>query len=228
MTGVQTCALPIYHRDLTALLGRVLVKGLFGDGVGAGGEVVHLDFPGAGGVNRPIDAVTADGERDARHIAVLGGLDDLHAAQADLDVQIALDGVSDGLGVGHKVLHCSVRPGVAVRPGDDAPALGVDFAGGDGNRAVRGGVGADGELVSADRTVDAGSVRRKGVKGQDVIGVGEGGAVPGAVPFQLNFLRPVGAAGEKAGQQGVVLDVVGNAVVVLLLKNNLEKRCRKW
>lgn len=109
---------------------------LIRDGVGARGQVIHLDFPGAGGVDHSVDAIPGDGDRDAQHIAILGDRNDLHAAQADFHLDKTPDGGGDRLRLGHEILDGAVRPGVAVRPGDDAPALGVVLAGGDGDGAV--------------------------------------------------------------------------------------------
>ena len=192
-----------------------MVKNLFGNSVDAGSNAVKLDFPGAVGVDRPVKAVAGDIERNARHITVLGSFYDLHAAQADFHIEIAFDGVGDRLRIGHKVLLCPIRPNMAVRPGNDTPALGIVFGGGNGNRAVRRCFGGNGQLVAADGAVNAGGRSGKGIIAQDVVGVGQRGAIPCAIPNQLNVLHLAGAAGKEAGQFGVGLNIGGNAVVVV-------------
>ena len=103
---------------------------------------------------------------------------------------------------------------MAIRPGDDAPALGVVLGGGDGSGAVRRVVGGDRKLIAVDGDANAGIVRGKGVVGQDVVGVGQGSGILCAVPGQFNVLRSVCAAGKKAGQLGVGLNAGNDTVVV--------------
>ncbi len=194
------CRPPGYNHHRTAFLRLVLVIGLFGHSVGAGGKIVDLDFTRRIGGNGLVDPVALNAEFDSINLAVLGGLDDFCAAIADLDIQVAGDGVADRLCVGHNILQGGfVRAIFAVRPCDNAAAAGIAFGRGDGYRAAGRFICRDGELIAVYREADTGLVCLEGIPPKDIVAVRQGRGVFFTVPFQFDVLRSAGASGKKAG-----------------------------
>ena len=143
-----------------------------GHGVGAGAEIVDLDLAVRSGGYRLIHTVAGDGEGNAGHLSVLGSLNDLGRAEADLNVQIALDRIVDLGRVSGQVLNTAAGCVYAVRPYHNAFSHRAGFGGCDAYFTGGCGVCSDGQLVSTDREGNAGLISTKGVIAQYIVGIG--------------------------------------------------------
>ena len=134
---IDRCHLTADNGDTAHLLRLVFVVALLGDGVNAGSKVVDLNDTARTRRDGLVHAVAGDRKRNALDLAVLTCLDDLGAAVADLDIQIAFYGVADRLRIGHGVLQLSVRAVHAVRPSDNTAPLRIFLFGCNGDGIAR-------------------------------------------------------------------------------------------
>ena len=185
-----------------------------GHGVGAGAEIVDLDLAVRSGGYRLIHTVACDGESNAGHLSVLGSLNDLGRAEADLNVQIALDRIVDLGRVSGQVLNTAAGCVYAVRPYHNAFSHRAGLGGCDAYFTGGCGVCSNGQLVSTDREGNAGLIGTKGVVAQYIVGIGQGCGVVRAVPRKLNFLCFGGGFGKETRHLGVLLYTCHHAVVV--------------
>ena len=125
------------HGNTVAFLGLVFVIALLGDGIGAGHQIVDVNFTVSVGGNGLIDALAGDGEGNAIHLAVLAGLDDFSAAIADLQIQKGCDRVADRSAVGNNILHGAVWAIVPIAPHHNTLTQSLLF-GSDSERSIRG------------------------------------------------------------------------------------------
>ena len=72
--------------DSAGFLRFVLIVGLLSDGVDAGSKVVDLEFTVSVGGHGLTETLAGDGEGNALHNTVLGGLDDLCTAEAHIQL----------------------------------------------------------------------------------------------------------------------------------------------
>lgn len=75
-------------------LRNILVVGLLGYGIGAGHEIVDLNFALTVGRNSLIYSVTDNGELNSIDLTIFGGLDNLCASVADLQLDISISVLS--------------------------------------------------------------------------------------------------------------------------------------
>ena len=201
------------HGHLAHLLGFIPVTVLLRHGVNAGTEVIELHFAGCIGRHGLLRAVAGNGEGDAGYLAVLTGFDDFDAAVADLQMQIGVHGVADGIPEGDDILHGAVGAIVAVAP-DHHALPGVVSDGGDRHAVCGSRLGGDGQVVLTDCKGHIRLSRREGIFAQNAVGVRQGGRVAAAVPDQFNRLCSFLAAVHEAGDDGVVFHAGFDAVVV--------------
>ena len=211
---IDRCHLPADDGDTAHLLWLIFVVALLGDGVNAGGKVVDLNDTARPRHNGLVHAVSGDRKGNTLYLAVLTGLDDLGAAVADLDVQIALYGVIHRLRIGDGILQLSVRAVHAVRPSDDTAPLRISLFGRNGDSIARRIVRCDGQRVSADGEADARSVCGEGIVGKHAVCVGQRGGVDFAVPFKLNILSFSHRLCKKTRHLGMALNACRNGIVV--------------
>ena len=152
---IDRCHLTADDGDTAHLLRLVFVVALLGNGVNTGGEVVDLNDTACARRNSLVHSIAGDRKGNALYLAVLTGLDDLGAAVADLDVQIALYGVIHRLRIGDGILQLPVRAVHAVRPSDDTAPLRISLFGCNGDGITRRIVRRDGQRVSADRKAES-------------------------------------------------------------------------
>ena len=206
--------LTVDHGDVLGFLVIVLVVGLLGHHILAGNQIVDLDLAVGTGGHSLVNALTDDAEGDALHDTVLGGLDDLHTAVADIELQVALHRVADRLGVGDQILRTALRAEAAVRPGDEAHTHGVFLGGRDSDSLGGSLLCGDAEGVAIHRKLDTGDIGGEGVVTQNTVGVGQLCLVLAAGPCHLDLLCLAGTLGEKAGQLGVLLHIGLDGIVV--------------
>ena len=211
---IDRCHLTAGNGDTAHFLRLVFVVALLGDGVNAGSKVVDLNDTARPRRDGLVHAVAGDRKRNALYLAVLTGLDDLGAAVADLDVQIALYGVIHRLRIGDGILQLPVRAVHAVRPSDDTAPLRISLFGCNGDGITRRIVRRDGQRVSADRKADARSVCGEGIVGKHTVCVGQRGGVGFAVPFKLNILSFSHRLCKKARHLGMALNACRNGIVI--------------
>ena len=128
---------------------------MLGHGVNAGSKVVDLNDTACTCLNGFVHAVARNGKGNALDLAVLGSLDDLGAAVADLDVQIAFHGVADRSTVSDHILHCSVGAVMAVTPHHNAFAN-IGFGSRDYQGLCRCRFGGDRQCITTGRKIDSG------------------------------------------------------------------------
>ena len=211
---IDRCHLTADDGDTAHLLRLVFVVALLGNGVNTGGEVVDLNDTACARRNSLVHSIAGDRKGNALYLAVLTGLDDLGAAVADLDVQIALYGVIHRLRIGDGILQLPVRAVHAVRPSDDTAPLRISLFGCNGDGITRRIVRRDGQRVSADRKADARSVCGEGIVGKHTVCVGQRGGVGFAVPFKLNILSFSHRLCKKARHLGMALNACRNGIVI--------------
>ena len=148
------CRLSSKHGDTVAFLGHILVIALLSDGIGAGHQIVDVNFTVSVGGNALIDALAGDGEGNAVHPAVLAGLDDFGAAVADLQLDKCPYGVADGGRIGDGILNAAVGAVLIVRPNKNA-AAGSASTCGDRHIAAGSRIGGDSERVARHAEMEA-------------------------------------------------------------------------
>ena len=111
------------HGNTVAFLGHILVIALLGDGIGAGHQIVDVNFTVSVGGNALIDALAGDGEGNAVHLAVLADLDDFGTAVRNFQTDISLDRVINLLTESDSVLISAARLICTVRPNNKPTAL---------------------------------------------------------------------------------------------------------
>jgi len=201
------------HGHLAHLLGLISFTALFRHGINAGTEVIELHFAGCVGRHGLLRTAAGNGEGDAGYLAVLTGFDDLDAAIADLQVQVGVHGVADGIPEGDDILHGSIGAIVAVAP-DHHALPGIVSDGGNGHAICGSRLGGDGQVIPIDRKGHIRLSRREGISAQDAVGVCQGGRVATAVPTQFNRLCILLAAVHEAGDNGVLFHAGLDAVIV--------------
>ena len=206
--------LTVDHVDVLGFLVIVLVIGLLGYHILTGNQIVDLDLAVGIGGHSLVNALTGDAEGDALHNTILGGLDDLHAPKADIQLQIALHRVADRLGIGDEILRAALRTEAAVRPGDKAHTHGVFLGGRDGDSLGRSLLCGDTEGVAIHHELDTGDIGSEGVAIQNTVGIGQLCLVLTAGPCHLDLLGLAGTLGKKAGQLGVLLHIGFDGIVV--------------
>ena len=201
------------HSHLTHLLGFIPVTALLRHGVSAGAEIIELHFAVCIGRHGLLRTVAGNGEGDAGHLAVLAGFDDLDAAIADLQVQVGVHGVADGIPEGDDILHGAVWAIVAVAP-DQHALPGVVSDGSNGHTICGSRLGRDSQVVPIDCKGHIRLGRREGIFAQNAVGVRQGSCVAAAVPTQFNRLCSFLTAVHEAGDDGVLFHAGLDAVVV--------------
>ena len=181
----------------------------FGDGIGSGLQIIQQDLTICIGGDGLLQAVAGDREGNACHITVFGGLHDLQAAVANLDLERTADGIADGLGVGNNILDTAAVTVIAVRPGDDALTGGVVLGCGDGHGLGQRIGRSDGQLAAAGGNLEIVITCRKRKLSENTVLVRQDSFIGLAVPFQFHSLAA------EAGDGGVVLDAGDDAVVVV-------------
>ena len=149
------------HGNAVAFLGHILVIALLGDGIGAGHQIVDVNFTVSVGGNALIDALAGDGEGNAVHLAVLAGLDDFSASIADLQLDKCPYGVADGGRIGDGILNAAVGTVLIVRPNKNA-AAGSASSCGDRHIAAGSRIGGDSERVARHAEMKARLTGREG------------------------------------------------------------------
>ena len=195
------------------LLGFIPVITLLCYGVNAGAEIIELHFAVCIGRHSLLRTVAGNGEGDAGHLAVLAGFDDLDAAIADLQVQVGVHGVADGIPEGDDILHGAVWAIVAVAP-DQHALPGVVSDGSNGHTICGSRLGRDSQVVPIDCKGHIRLGRREGIFAQNAVGVRQGSCVAAAVPTQFNRLCSFLTAVHEAGDDGVLFHAGLDAVVV--------------
>lgn len=142
------------HGNTVAFLGHILVIALLGDGIGAGHQIVDVNFTVSVGGNALIDALAGDGEGNAVHLAVLAGLDDFSASIADLQLEKRSYRVADGGRIGDGILNAAVGAVLIVRPDKDA-AAGCASTCGDRHIAAGSRIGGDSERIARHAEMEA-------------------------------------------------------------------------
>ena len=149
------------HGNAVAFLGHILVIALLGDGIGAGHQIVDVNFTVSVGGNALIDALAGDGEGNAVHLAVLAGLDNFSASIADLQLDKRFYGVADGGRIGDGILNAAVGTVLIVRPNKNA-AAGSASSCGDRHIAAGSRIGGDSERVARHAEMKARLTGREG------------------------------------------------------------------
>ena len=211
---IDRCHLTADDGHTAHLLRLVFVIVLLGHGVNAGSKVVDLNDTACARCNGLVHAVAGDRKVNALYLAVLAGFDDLGAAVADLDVQIALYGVIHRLRIGDGILQLSVRAVHAVRPSDDTAPLRISLFGCNGDGIARRIVRRDGQRIPADRKADARSVCGERIIREHTACVSQRGGVDFAVPFKLNILSFSHRLCKKARHLGMALNACRNGIVI--------------
>ena len=201
------------HGHLAHLLGFIPVIALLCYGVNAGAEIIELHFAVCIGRHSLLRAVAGNGEGDAGHLPVLAGFDDLDAAIADLQVQVGVHGVADGIPEGDDILHGAVWAIVAVAP-DQHALPGVVSDGSNGHTICGSHLGRDSQVVPIDCKGHIRLGRREGIFAQNAVGVRQGSCVSAAVPTQFNRLCSFLTAVHEAGDDDVLFHAGLDAVVV--------------
>ena len=201
------------HGHLAHLLGFIPVTVLLRHGVNAGTQIIDLHFSVCVGRHGLFRAVVGNGEGDAGYLAVLTGFDDLDAAVADLQMQIGVHGVADGIPEGDDILHGAVGAIVAVAP-DHHALPGVVSDGGDRHAVCRGCFGRNGQVVPIDCKGHIRLGRRESIFAQNAVGVRQGSCVAAAGPTQFNRLCSFLTAVHEAGDDGVLFHAGLDAGVV--------------
>ena len=201
------------HGHLAHLLGFIPVIALLCYGVNAGAEIIELHFAVCIGRHSLLRAVAGNGEGDTGHLAVLTGFDDLDAAIADLQMQIGVHGVADGIPEGDDILHGAVGAIVTVAP-DHHALTGIVSDGGNGHTICGSRLGGDGQVIPIDGKGHIRLGRREGIFAQNAVGVRQGSRVAAAVPTQFNRLCSFLTAVHEAGDDGVLFHAGLDAVIV--------------
>ena len=149
------------HGNTVAFLGHILVIALLGDGIGAGHQIVDVNFTVSVGGNALIDALAGDGEGNAVHLAVLAGLDDFSASIADLQLEKRSYRVADGGRIGDGILNAAVGAVLIVRPNKNT-AAGSASTCGDRHIAAGSRIGGDSERIARHTEMKARLTGREG------------------------------------------------------------------
>ena len=201
------------HGHLAHLLGFIPVTVLLRHGVNAGTQIIDLHFAVCIGHHGLLRTVAGNGEGDAGYLAVLTGFDDLNAAIADLQVQVGVHGVADGIPEGDDILHGAVGAIVAVAP-DHHALPGVVSDGSNGHTICGSRLGRDSQVVPIDCKGHIRLGRRESIFAQNAVGVRQGSCVAAAGPTQFNRLCSFLTAVHEAGDDGVLFHAGLDAGVV--------------